>query len=248
MTLSLFGFLFMTAVFDENGLLDITNFGAKGYLRLCLWHWSRLSYTTCKKHNMTIRMPEGVPDFVSKSFELIPVTLLVGGTLFLGASYWCKRLENFTNDLDSLPVAVGRLNGQSLVSAGAEFLYLFDFLLIHSSVFSPITRPIMVAFIAENITAFQAGQPIPHFYTAGASSAFFGFTGCGISIGCVIACLVSKSNAIAKSERSHCFQPCSGLMNPFSLVHRLFWILDVYPACLWRCDHWTLPMFFCIGD
>ncbi|MBU5585307.1 PTS sugar transporter subunit IIC, partial [Enterococcus sp. S181_ASV_20] len=41
-------------------------------------------YNFCKKHNMTIRMPEGVPDFVSKSFELIPVTLLVGGTFILG--------------------------------------------------------------------------------------------------------------------------------------------------------------------
>ncbi|TRA72569.1 hypothetical protein EWM17_19705, partial [Clostridioides difficile] len=37
------------------------------------------------------------------------------------------------------------------------------------------------------------GETIPHFFTAGASSAFFGFTGCGISIGCVIACMLSKN-------------------------------------------------------
>ncbi len=29
---------------------------------------------------------------------------------------------------------------------------------IHSSVFSPITRPIMITFIAENIAAMQAGK------------------------------------------------------------------------------------------
>ena len=74
-TLSLFGFLFMTAVFDENGLLDITNFGAKGLFTAMFVALITVElYNFCKKHNMTIRMPEGVPDFVSKSFDCLLYT------------------------------------------------------------------------------------------------------------------------------------------------------------------------------
>ena len=40
-------------------------------------------YNFCKVKNLTIKMPEGVPDFVSKSFELIPTSIIVGGTFIV---------------------------------------------------------------------------------------------------------------------------------------------------------------------
>ena len=191
-TLSLFGFLFMTATFDKNGMLDITNFGAKGLFTSMFVALITVElYNFCKKHNMTIRMPDGVPDFVSKSFELIPVTLIVGGTFIIGRFALMQTAGELPPTILTrfLSPLVGSMDNPWSVLALNFCICLIFFFGIHSSVFSPITRPIMVAFIAENISAFQAGQPIPHFYTAGASSAFFGFTGCGISIGCIVACL-----------------------------------------------------------
>ncbi len=85
---------------------------------------------------------------------------------------------------------------------------------IHSSVFSPITSPIMVTFIAENIAAMNAGEAIPHFYTAGAVSSFFGFTGCGISIGCVVACMLSKSKRYRKIGKISLFPALFGINEP----------------------------------
>lgn len=247
-TLSLFGFLFMTAVFDENGLLDITNFGAKGLFTAMFVALITVElYNFCKKHNMTIRMPEGVPDFVSKSFELIPVTLLVGGTFILGRFVLMQTAGELPPTILTrfLSPLVGSMDNPWSVLALNFCICLIFFFGIHSSVFSPITRPIMVAFIAENITAFQAGQPIPHFYTAGASSAFFGFTGCGISIGCVVACLVSKSKRYRQIGKVSLFPALFGINEPILfgapiILNPLMFIPHVFGGAIIG----TLPMFF----
>ena len=115
---------------------------------------------------------------------------------------------------------------------------------IHSSVFSPITRPIMVTFIAENIAAMQAGQPIPHFYTAGASSAFFGFTGAGITIGCVIACMLSKNKSFRKIGQVSLFPSLFGINEPILfgapiILNPIMFIPFVFGGAIIG----TLPMF-----
>ena len=140
---------------------------------------------------------------------------------------------------------VGSMDNPWSVLALNFCICLIFFFGIHSSVFSPITRPIMVAFIAENITAFQAGQPIPHFYTAGASSAFFGFTGCGISIGCVIACLVSKSKRYRQIGKVSLFPALFGINEPILfgapiILNPLMFIPHVFGGAIIG----TLPMFF----
>lgn len=83
-TLSTFAFLFMVATFGEEGNLQIASLGAKGLFTsmVCALLTVEL-YHFCKEKNITINMPEGVPDFVSRSFELIPVTLIVGGTFIV---------------------------------------------------------------------------------------------------------------------------------------------------------------------
>ncbi len=69
----------MVATFNEQGHLMLKNLGARGLFTAMLVALATVElYNFCKKRNLTIRMPEGVPDFVSQSFELIPVTLIVG--------------------------------------------------------------------------------------------------------------------------------------------------------------------------
>ncbi len=99
----------------------------------------------------------------------------------------------------------------------------------------------MVTFIAENIAAMNAGEAIPHFYTAGAVSSFFGFTGCGISIGCVVACMLSKSKRYRKIGKISLFPALFGINRADSVRGTDYSESDyVHPARLWW-RHYRYP-------
>lgn len=246
-TLSTFSFLFLAATFSEDGSLELTNLGAKGlFTSMFVALLTTELYHFCKKKNLTIRMPEGVPDFVSKSFELIPVTLIVGGAFITLRFVLLSTVGELPPTILTrfLAPLVGSMDNPWSVLALNFAICTIFFFGIHTSVFSPITRPIMVAFIAENIAAVQAGEPIPHFYTAGASSAFFGFTGCGISIGCIVACLFSKSKRYRQIGKVSLFPALFGINEPILfgapiILNPIMFIPHVFGGALIG----TMPMF-----
>ena len=258
-TLSVFAFLFMVATFNDDGHLMLRNLGARGLFSAMLVALITVElYNLCKKKNLTIRMPEGVPDFVSQSFELIPVTLIVGGTFIILRFVFLNIIGELPPSILTrfLTPLVGSMDNPWAVLMLNFCICTIFFFGIHSSVFSPITRPIMVAFIAENIAAMQAGEPLPHFYTAGTSSAFFGFTGCGISIGCIIACMMSKNQRYKQIGRVSLFPALFGInepilfgapiiLNPIMFIPHVFGgaIIGTFPMFLM---HWGLlnkPIF-----
>ena len=246
-TLATFAFLFLVADITPEGALDLGNLGAKGLFTGMIAGLLAVElYNFCKVKNLTIKMPEGVPDFVSKSFELIPTSLIVGGTFivarFLSLAIFGELPPQILTRF--LAPLVGSMDNPWAV-LGLNFAICSIFFFgIHSSVFSPITRPIMVTFIAENIAAMQAGQPLPHFYTAGTSSAFFGFTGCGISIGCVIACLLSKNKRYKQIGKVSLFPALFGINEPILfgapiILNPMMFIPHVFGGAIIG----TLPMF-----
>ena len=247
-TLSGFAFLMMVATFNKTGQLDVANLGARGLftgmivalLTVELYHW-------CKTHHLTIKMPDGVPDFVSRSFELIPVTLITGGAFIAGRFIFLNLAGELPPSLlpRFLAPLVGSIATPSAVLPLDFAICTVFFFGIHSSVFSPITSPIMVTFIAENIAAMNAGEAIPHFYTAGAVSSFFGFTGCGISIGCVVACMLSKSKRYRKIGKISLFPALFGINEPILfgapiILNPIMFIPHVFGGAIIG----TLPMFF----
>ena len=192
-------------------------------------------------------MPENVPDFVSRSFELIPTTIIVCGTFIVARFISLKVFGELPPQIltQFLSPLVGSMDNPWSVLALNFAICTIFFFGIHSSVFSPITRPIMITFIAENIAAMQAGETIPHFFTAGASSAFFGFTGCGISIGCVIACMLSKNASYKKIGRVSLFPALFGINEPILfgapiILNPIMFIPHVFGGAIIG----TLPMFF----
>ena len=123
MTLATFAFLFMVATFNEQGHLMLKNLGARGLFTAMLVALATVElYNFCKKRNLTIRMPEGVPDFVSQSFELIPVTLIVGGT-FIALRFV------FLNVIGELPPTILT---RFLTPLVVKFCDLYNFLLWYS--------------------------------------------------------------------------------------------------------------------
>ena len=198
MSMAVLGFLMLAVDYTEDGGMKTTFFGPKGLfaammaavLAVELFRW-------CKKKHFTIKMPEAVPDFVSRSFEMIPISVIIVG-VFLAIRVICLNVLHtlppmiFTNLLAPLVGSMDNPLAFTFLQAVSCLLFFFG---IHPSVLSPITSPISTAFFAENVAAMQAGQAIPHFYTGGAISAFANFTGTGVTFGLVFWCLLSKSKA-----------------------------------------------------
>lgn len=216
-TMGVIGFLILSVKYTEDGGIATTFLGPKGLftcifgtlIAVELFRW-------CKKRKFTIKMPDTVPDFVSRSFEMIPISIIVIG-FFLIIRIIC------VNGLGVEPPLIFTSIFAPLVgSMDNPFAYMFLKMLhcllfffgIHPSVLSPITSPISTQFLAENIAAYQAGQPMLHFFTPGPSSAFGNFTGTGITGGLVIWCLLSKNDALKKIGRVALIPMLFGINEP----------------------------------
>lgn len=197
--MGLIAFLMMTVQYTEDGGIDTTYFGTKGLFAAMFASLIAVElYRWCKKKKFTIRMPESVPDFVSRSFEMIPISVIVIG-FFLIIRILCVNVFNtmppliFTNLLAPL---VGSMDNPFAYTFLKMLHCLLFFFGIHPSVLSPITSPISTQFLAENIAAVQAGHVATHFYAPGPESAFGNFTGTGVTFGLVLWCLLSKNKAL----------------------------------------------------
>lgn len=198
-SMGLIAFLMMTVQYTEDGGIDTTYFGTKGLFAAMFASLIAVElYRWCKKKKFTIRMPESVPDFVSRSFEMIPISVIVIG-FFLIIRILCVNVFNtmppliFTNLLAPL---VGSMDNPFAYTFLKMLHCLLFFFGIHPSVLSPITSPISTQFLAENIANYQAGIEMTHFFTPGPESAFGNFTGTGVTFGLVLWCLLSKNKAL----------------------------------------------------
>lgn len=198
-SMGLIAFLMMTVQYTEDGGIDTTYFGTKGLFAAMFASLIAVElYRWCKKKKFTIRMPESVPDFVSRSFEMIPISVIVIG-FFLIIRILCVNVFNtmppliFTNLLAPL---VGSMDNPFAYTFLKMLHCLLFFFGIHPSVLSPITSPISTQFLAENIANYQAGVEMTHFFTPGPESAFGNFTGAGVTFGLVLWCLLSKNKAL----------------------------------------------------
>ncbi|MGL4676899.1 MAG: PTS sugar transporter subunit IIC [Brevinema sp.] len=200
--LSVFAFLMLTVQFTPEGLMDAGFLDSKGlFTGIFVAILTVEIYRFCTIHKLVIRMPEGVPDFVSRSFELITPAFFIG-LLYISArhfiSEWTGGLLLPEIIMKILAPAIGSLDNLLVVWFVIMLRLLFWFFGIHSAVLSPILSPIFVQYIAENIAAKQAGEVLTHFATGGVFSAFVNFTGSGITMGLVISMLMSKSDRYRK--------------------------------------------------
>ncbi len=114
MILGAVGFLLLVFSFTEDGGMVIKYMGTKGlFMAMISGILAVELYRWCKKKNFTIRMPESVPDFVSRSFELIPTTVIIVGTFMairlLSLAFFDVLKKNFTIRMpESVPDFVSR--------------------------------------------------------------------------------------------------------------------------------------------
>ncbi|MCR6515086.1 MAG: PTS sugar transporter subunit IIC [Clostridium chrysemydis] len=217
-SLAAFAYMLLTVSYDKNGMMNAAYLDSKGlftgiFVAIIVVEIYR--YFTV--HKLVIKMPEGVPDFVSKSFELITPTAAVA-IIFLTLRYVVATAANGLLVpeviMKILAPAIGSLDNLWVVAGVIALRLLFWFFGIHSAVLSPILSPIFVQYLAENIAAKEAGQALPHFVTGGTFSAFVNFTGSGVTIGLVIAMLISKSQRYKKVGRVALVPSLFGINEP----------------------------------
>ena len=120
-------------------------------------------------------MPDTVPDFVSRSFEMIPISVIIIG-FFLIVRIVCVNVLNTMPPLIFTAIfapLVGSMDNPIAYTFLKMLQALIFFFGIHPSVLSPITSPISTQFLAENIAAVQAGHVATHFYAPGPESASY---------------------------------------------------------------------------
>lgn len=209
MSMALVAFLLLGMEMDEAGGIALRGMGSKGlFVAMVASLLAVEVYRWCKKRHFTIKMPDTVPDFISSSFEIIPVTAIVIG-LFLGIRVLCQGVFGIMpNEIFSIILAplVGSMDSPLAVTFYHILRCFIFFFGIHPSVLSPIVQPISTQFLAENIAAVQAGGVATHVFTPGPMSAFGGFTGLGVTMGVVIWFMFSKSK-VQREIGPHRFHP-----------------------------------------
>ena len=151
-------------------VIDITYFGSAGlFTAMILGVVVPLIYNVFVKHNITIKMPDGVPPFIERSFAgIIPVVFIA--FVFVVVRQLCGLTEFGTLDgliYGILKAPLGALSESPLTFGLFCFLCnLLWFFGIHGGmVVMPFLSMLYMQPALENMEAFAAGAAMPNILT-----------------------------------------------------------------------------------
>lgn len=175
-----------------SGVLSLDRLGAKGmFLGMIAAFVAAEIYCRVTKRGWQIRMPDGVPPAVTKSFAaMIPAILtltvfLVINAVMVGA--FNANLHDVIYDVIQKPLTgLGSSLPATLVSIFfIQFLWFFGLhgQIIVNSVMDPIWNTLML----DNLEAYKAGESLPHIVTKPFMETFIvGLGGSGMTLAVVI--------------------------------------------------------------
>lgn len=175
-----------------SGVLSLDRLGAKGmFLGMIAAFVAAEIYCRVTKRGWQIRMPDGVPPAVTKSFAaMIPAILtltvfLVINAVMVGA--FNANLHDVIYDVIQKPLTgLGSSLPATLVSIFfIQFLWFFGLhgQIIVNSVMDPIWNTLML----DNLEAYKAGEALPHIVTKPFMETFtVGLGGSGMTLAVVI--------------------------------------------------------------
>lgn len=196
--ISLIGFLIITPLgqtTDEAVAIPTTWLGAQGmFSAIIVAILSARLYLGIKRRGWTIKMPDGVPPMVTRVFEGLVPTVLIGilfGIISFGFSstgFGSMHQFVFTIIQEPLKSVGGSIGAVIFLSLLQQILWFFG---IHgTNVIIPIVTPLWMAMDLENLAAFQAGTTPPNIV----GLAFFNIvTWSGMGLGLVLLMLIAKS-------------------------------------------------------
>ncbi|WP_077307413.1 PTS cellobiose transporter subunit IIC [Terribacillus halophilus] len=147
-------------------------------------------YRFIVKRNIVIRMPDGVPPAVSRSF----IALIPGFAVII--LVWLIRLAVEATPFGDIHNLISTVIGSPLTLVGtsligsiiAELMVVLLWVcgLHGANIVGGIMSPIWLKATAENATAFAAGQELPHIFTAQFFEVFINVGGSGATLGLVL--------------------------------------------------------------
>ncbi|MDN6729053.1 MAG: PTS cellobiose transporter subunit IIC [Alkalibacterium sp.] len=201
---ALASFLILTPQVVEGvgGVIPTGSLGAQGmFLGIFTAFISAELYQYFVSKDLTIKMPEGVPSAVSRSFSaLIPITLtlslfLVIRLLFSFTSF--ETVQNFIYTIIQEPLtALG--SGLPATLLAVLLIQVFWFFGLHGQIIvNSVFDPIWYSLNDQNLAAYQAGEELPHVVTKQFIDTFIvGIGGSGMTLAVIIVIMV-----VAKSRQ-----------------------------------------------
>lgn len=175
-----------------DSVLALDRLGAKGmFIAMIASFIAAELYTRITKKGWQIKMPEGVPPAVAKSFAaIIPAILTLLVFLIINAimtGLFHANLHDLIYDVIQKPLTgLGSSLPATLVSLFfIQFLWFFGLhgQIIVNSVMDPIWNTLMF----ENLEAYKAGDPLPHIITKPFMETFtVGLGGSGMTLAVVV--------------------------------------------------------------
>ena len=151
------------------------------------------------KKNLTIRI-KGLPEMVAATFESIAplLTILVGSVALSVAVSIGSGGKAIPEVLTTfLAPAMNSIDTPMAVFVISLLEMLFWFIGLHGyAILVGFVMPFMTQYLAENMAAFQSGDPISHVFAPNFWDYFMGFTGSGLTGALVLLALFSKSTEL----------------------------------------------------
>lgn len=174
-----------------SGGIPISLMGSKGlFVGMLIAMFSTEVYRWVVQKDIVVKMPDGVPPAVSKSFiALIPGFAVIG-------SIWVARLliemtpfeslHNIVNVLLGTPLSIlGGSLGGSLIAETVKML-LWSCGLHGANIVGGVMSPIWYGAMDENRLAFQAGEALPNIFTTQFFEIWINIGGSGATLALVI--------------------------------------------------------------
>ena len=140
----------------------------------------------CYKHNLTFRMPEQVPESVSRSFgAVVPAFIIMGVMTLISVVFKIDVVDVVQHGLSPLVKAGDSLPGVLVPAFLVVFLWFFG--ISGDSVVGSVARPVWLQYLSDNADAVASGVPAPHIAPETFFQWFVSIGGSGATIGLVIA-------------------------------------------------------------
>lgn len=173
---SLLNFLILTPlgkVTVDEKLLTFVSFdwiGAKGlFVAMFTGLITARIFQIFIKNDWTLKLPDGVPPMVAASFNaLVPIIAI--STLFLGISFAFTftpfgNIHQLIYKVVQTPLTALGTNLVAVLIFELAMGLLWWFGLHGGNIVGSITTPLFLPLGVENLTAYQAGEALPHIYT-----------------------------------------------------------------------------------
>jgi len=210
---------FPTTIVDNPGWwMPLGNFGGAGlFVTMIVSIFAVEIFRLCIKYNVTIKMPEQVPDAISRSFAAIfpaaIVIILIGIITLPNPIGFGVDLHGLMIQLVSpLVIAGDSLPGVLVLIFLITFFWSFG---IHGvSVVGSIARPFWLVYAEANAAAIDAGyvgSALPHIAPETFYQWFVWIGGSGATLGLLFACFIVARSKYIKTMSKAAFLP--GLFN-----------------------------------